>query len=74
MDLRPTNGDEKLPVEPDDSPNFRLFFNGVPMGFRPTNDNENRRPRRIRAGSVSDLVWSFFASAPCLSRSGNEHL
>ena len=41
MDLRPTNGDEKLPVEPydpwqsrdrkgaDDSPNFRPFFKGV---------------------------------------------
>ena len=41
MNLRPTNGDEKLPVEPydpwqsrdrkgaDDSPNFRPFFKGV---------------------------------------------
>jgi hypothetical protein len=50
---RPTNSDEKLPVErttpsraatakgADDSPNFRLFFNGVPMGLPPTNDNEN---------------------------------
>jgi len=29
------------------------------MDLRPINDNENR----LRAGSVSDLVWSFFSSA-----------
>jgi hypothetical protein len=28
------------------------------MDLRPTNDNENR----LGAGSVSDLVWSFFSS------------
>jgi hypothetical protein len=48
---RPTNSDEKLPVESShpwpsrdrqgaaDSPNFRPFFNGVPMDVRP-DDNE----------------------------------
>jgi hypothetical protein len=47
MDVRPTNVDEKLPVEPYDrqpsrdrkganvSPDFRLFFKGVPMGLQP---------------------------------------
>jgi len=38
------------------------------MGLRPTNDNENR----LRAGSVSALVWSFSFSAtsPVFQRSG----
>jgi hypothetical protein len=30
------------------------------MDLRPTNDNENR----LRAGSVSDLVWSFSSPPP----------
>jgi len=38
------------------------------MDLRPTNDNENR----LRAGSVSDLIWSFLSSAtsPVFQRSG----
>ncbi len=50
MDLRPTNGDEKLRFEPyDPKPRVStsstrcrhaLIFNGVPMGLRPTNGDE----------------------------------
>ena len=39
------------------------------MDLRPTNDNENR----LGAGSVSDLIWSFFSSAasPVFQRSAH---
>jgi len=37
------------------------------MDLRPIDDNENR----LRAGSVSDLVWAFFfpAASPVFQRS-----
>jgi len=62
MDLRPTNGDEKLPVEPydpwqsrdrkgaDDSPNFRPFFKGADVlkSFRPQRHHRIDPRRALR--------------------------
>jgi hypothetical protein len=86
MDLRPTHADEKLLVEPYDpvsrdrkgadvSPDFRLFFNGVPMGLQPTHGDEKppishrRQPSRdwqgaVRYSAISKRFFKGVSSRP----------
>jgi len=62
--LQPTPlAEPRLPRSGNDRSYFGRSLKGVPMDLRPTNDNENLTGCRLGAGSVSDLVWSFFSSA-----------